>query len=614
MKKFLICAVLATIFFLSSAWGQRNEYPRPQFERTEWINLNGTWTCKIDPSGVGIEKNYKEAKGFDQKITVPFSPESKLSGVEHTDFIEHLWYHRMLNIPSEWKDKRIMLNFGGVYYESEIYIDGKFIDRHFGGSSSFSVDLTNFVNPGSEHSLVVYVKSDLRNRVQPAGKQSTRYYSHVCNYTRTTGIWQTVWMEAVHPKAIKTAQVVTDIDKSRIVIHPEFYGLGKTKLRVTLKENGKIAAQETGLATENSPIVLKVRKAKLWSPESPFLYDLDYEVLDEEGKVIDKVHSYTGMRKIHYEGNRLFLNNRPLYLRMVLDQGYYPESQWTAPSDSALRNDIILAKSVGFNGARLHQKVFEERFHYWADKLGYLTCGEMNSWGLDYNLPIATTVFLPEWMEIVKRDRNHPSIIMWVPLNEQNNVDKVNFPRFSSQLYDATKLVDPTRPVLTNSGGAHYKTDIVSSHLYIQDSASLHKELWNDGKLFPGHRFNEDPRVLYNTGSNFRYDMHETRWMVYNGKCPYLFDEFGGISFNTKQSGWGYGGSSSEEEFYKKVSSLVDVVLKMYPFVGGYCYTQLTDVEQEQNGLYYYDRTPKFDIKKLNDIFGKNPLQNHIAK
>ena len=190
MKRILICAVLATVFFLSSAWGQRNEYPRPQFERSEWINLNGTWTCKIDPSGVGIEKNYREAKGFEQNITVPFSPESKLSGVEDTDFIEHLWYHRMLDIPSEWKDKRIMLNFGGVYYESEIYVDGKFIDRHFGGSSSFSVDLTDFVSPGSEHSLVVYVKSELRNRIQPAGKQSTRYYSHVCNYTRTTGIWR----------------------------------------------------------------------------------------------------------------------------------------------------------------------------------------------------------------------------------------------------------------------------------------------------------------------------------------------------------------------------------------------------------------------------------------
>lgn len=613
MKRFL-SIVLGLVWMVTSVWGQRNEYPRPQFERTEWINLNGTWTCQIDPAGSGVEKNYKNSKGFDQKIIVPFSPESKLSGVGHTDFIEHLWYHRLVNIPAEWKDKKIMLNFGGVYYESEIYIDGQFVDRHFGGSSSFSVDLTDFVRPGHEHSLVVYVKSDLRNRVQPAGKQSTRHYSFVASYTRTTGIWQTVWMEAVHPKAIKSSHVITDIDNSQIVIQPEFYGLGNTRLRVSLKEKGRLVAQETSMATENAPIVLNVKKARLWSPDSPFLYDLDYEVLDEKGNIVDKVHSYTGMRKIHYEGNRLYLNNRPLYLRMVLDQGFYPESQWTAPSDSALKNDILLAKAAGFNGARLHQKVFEERFHYWADQLGYLTCGEMNSWGLDYNLPVATSIFLPEWMEIVKRDRNHPSIIMWVPLNEQNNVDKYYFPRFSAQLYDATKLVDSTRPVLTNSGGAHYKTDIVSSHLYIQDSVSLHKELWNDGKLFPGHRFNSDPNVLYNTGANARVDTHETRWMVYEGSCPYLFDEFGGISFNTKQAGWGYGGSATEEEFYKKVGSLVNTVVKMYPFISGYCYTQLTDVEQEQNGLYYYDRKPKFDVQKLKEIFGKTPVEDYNKK
>lgn len=613
MKK-IISIVLGLVWALTTVWGQRNEYPRPQFERAEWVNLNGTWTCEIDPSGTGVERNYKESTGFGRKIIVPFSPESKLSGIEYTDFIEHLWYQRMISIPAEWSGKKILLNFGAVYYESEIYVDGKFVDRHFGGSSSFAVDLTNFVTPGKEHSLVVYVKSDVRNRLQPTGKQSTRYNSYVCNYTRTTGIWQTVWMEAVHPKAIKASRVITDVDNSQIVVQPEYYALGGTRLRVTLKDKGKIVAQETGVTAENAPLVLKVKKAKLWSPDSPFLYDLDYEILDCKDQPIDHVHSYVGMRKIHYEGNQLFLNNRPLFLRMVLDQGYYPESQWTAPSDSALKNDILLAKAAGFNGARLHQKVFEERFHYWADKLGYLTCGEMNSWGLDYNLPIATSVFLPEWMEIVKRDRNHPSIIMWVPLNEQNNVDKYYFPRFSAQLYDATRLVDSTRPVLTNSGGTHYKTDIVSSHLYIQDSASLHKELWNDGKLFPGHRFNEDPRALYNTGSNFRNDIHETRWMVYDGSCPYLFDEFGGISFNTKQAGWGYGGSATEEEFYKKVNSLVNVVLKMYPFVSGYCYTQLTDVEQEQNGLYYYDRKPKFDVQKLNEIFGKSPVGDSKKK
>lgn len=307
MKKIFICIALAALFFASNVWGQRNEYPRPQFERNEWVNLNGTWTYNIDPTGSGVEKNYKDSKGFEQEILVPFSPESKLSGVGHTDFIEHLWYQRMVSIPAEWNQKRILLNFGGVYYESEIYVDGKFVDRHFGGSASFSVDLTDFVRPGHEHSLVVYVKSDLKNRIQPAGKQSTRYYSHVCNYTRTTGIWQTVWMEAVHPKAIKSSQVITDIDNSRIVIQPEFYTSGDTRLKVRLKDKGKVVAEETGVAAGNAPLVLNVKKPKLWSPDSPFLYDLDYEVLDSQNKVIDRVQSYVGMRKIHFEGNRLYL-------------------------------------------------------------------------------------------------------------------------------------------------------------------------------------------------------------------------------------------------------------------------------------------------------------------
>lgn len=209
MRKIVLTWFLSISAFLLFASVPRKEYPRPQFERTEWINLNGTWSYQIDPSGTGIERNFKESKGFEGNILVPFSPESKLSGVGYTDFIEHLWYQRNIQIPAEWSEKKILLNFGGVYYESEIYVDGKFVDRHFGGSSSFSVDLTDFVKPGNQHSLVLYVKSDLRNRVQPVGKQSTHYSSYGCNYTRTTGIWQTVWMEAVHPKALKSVQVIT---------------------------------------------------------------------------------------------------------------------------------------------------------------------------------------------------------------------------------------------------------------------------------------------------------------------------------------------------------------------------------------------------------------------
>lgn len=607
MKRTLLFLFLVLLAPALRAQTPRPEYPRPQFERSEWINLNGPWSYTLDPAGTGLERGFPQSQGFDSTILVPFAPESRLSGVAHTDFIEHLWYQRPITIPKAWSGKKILLNFGAVYYRADIYLDGEFITRHIGGSSSFSVDLTPWAKPDTTQSLVVYVRSDLRHRLQPAGKQSTRYASHVCNYTRTTGIWQTVWLEAVHPQALRSAQLTTDIDNARIVIRPDFYATGATRLRATLFDNGKRVASAESVTATDAPLILSVKNPKLWSPDSPHLYDLLYEVTDENGTVIDRVRSYAGMRKIHTEGNRLFLNNQPLYLRMVLDQGYYPESQWTAPSDSALRNDILLAKAVGFNGARLHQKVFEERFHYWADHLGYLTCGEMNSWGLDYNQPLAASIFLPEWCEVIQRDRNHPSIIMWVPLNEQNNVDRVHFPHFSEVLYQTTKAYDPSRPVLTTSGGAHYRSDLFSCHLYHQDPEALRKELWNDGKLFQGHRFEVVPHSQYNTGSNFPTDSNATRWMTYSGQIPYLFDEFGGIAYSERHNsgGWGYGGAESREAFYRRVESLVDVVLELSPMISGFCYTQLTDVEQEQNGLYYYDRTPKFDAEKLKAIFSK---------
>ena len=419
MKRILLLLSLVLLAPALHAQTPRPEYPRPQFERNEWINLNGPWSYTLDPAGTGLERGFPQSQGIDSTILVPFAPESRLSGVEHKDFIEHLWYQRSITVPKAWNGKKILLNFGAVYYQADIYLDGQFITRHFGGSSSFSVDLTPWAKPDTTQSLVVYVRSDLRHQLQPAGKQSTRYASHVCNYTRTTGIWQTVWLEAVHPKALRSAQVNTDIDNAQIIIRPDFYATGGTRLHATLLDGDRKVASVESDASAGAPLVLPVKNQKLWSPDSPHLYDLVYEVSDAEGQVIDRVRSYVGMRKIHAEGNRLYLNNQPIYLRMVLDQGYYPESQWTAPSDSALRNDILLAKAVGFNGARLHQKVFEERFHYWTDRLGYLTCGEMNSWGLDYNLPIATSIFLPEWCEVVKRDRNHPSIIMWVPLTSR---------------------------------------------------------------------------------------------------------------------------------------------------------------------------------------------------
>ena len=341
-----------------------------------------------------------------------------MSGIGYTDFINHFWYQRPITIPQEWNGKNILLNFGAVYYKSEVYIDGVLASRHFGGTSSFAVDITSLVKSGQTHSLVVYVESDVRGAKQAAGKQNLQYASYGCNYTRTTGIWQTVWMEAVHPEGLQSVQLLTDIDQQQLVVRPRFYKEAGGKLQVTLKDNGKVVASRTVSASSLSSVVLPVKKMKTWSPESPFLYDLEYKVLDKNGNIIDEVNGYAGMRKVHIEGNKIYLNNKPYYQRLVLDQGFYPDGIWTAPSDEALKRDIELSMEAGFNGARLHQKVFEERFYYWADKMGYLTWGEASSWGMDCNDTETARNFITEWSEIVQRDRNHPSVFMWSIGNE----------------------------------------------------------------------------------------------------------------------------------------------------------------------------------------------------
>jgi beta-galactosidase/beta-glucuronidase len=589
----------------------RNEHPNPNFKRENYEILNGEWEFEFDFGNSGVNREmFKNDSVFSKKITVPFCPESRLSGIAYTDFIEHFWYQRNISIPQDWDGKNILLNFGAVYYKSEVYIDGVLANRHFGGTSSFSVDITSLVKPGQTHSLVVYAESDLRSAKQPAGKQNLQFKSYACNYTRTTGIWQTVWMEAVHPEGLHSAQVVTDIDQKQIIIRPRFYKELGGKLQVTLKDNGKVVTTQTVSASSLSTIVLPVKKIKTWSPENPFLYDLEYKVIDKTGRVIDEISSYVGMRKIHIEGNKVYLNNKPYYQRLVLDQGFYPDGIWTAPSDDALKKDIELSMAAGFNGARLHQKVFEERFHYWADKLGYITWGEASSWGMDCNDVEVARNFISEWTEILERDRNHPSILIWTPTNEEFWPDREQYPRFMTDLYNITKLIDPTRPFHGTSGGVHVKTDIWTLHSYSQDPVKLKEVLFKDGKMRSTPNYTVQSTQL-NIGYNGLKYTNQYVFPEYKNDMPYILDEFGGIKWNpaqqlegTSQTSWGYGEPPhSLDEFYARLEGQVKVVVSLSDYIWGYCYTQLTDVEQEQNGIYYYDRTPKFDMERIRSIF-----------
>ena len=588
-------AILFTFAAFAQAPIPRPEYPRPQFERDAWMNLNGTWTYAFDFGESGLQRDFNESKGFDNNITVPFCPESPLSGVEYKDFINSMWYHRAVEVPAAWDGKKILLNFGAVDYTSSIYVNGKLAGRHYGGSSSFSVDVTRFVEPGKTADVVVWVQDDVRAGVQASGKQCPDYYSRGCHYTRVTGIWQTVWMEAVAKTGLKEVYVKPDLDNSCFIMEPKFHALADgMSLNVRVKDGDKVVSKKTVKATSPMTVIMPVKNVKTWSPESPFLYDIEYDVVDKAGNIVDQVTSYAGMRKIHVEGDRVFLNNQPLYLRLVLDQGFYPEGVWTAPSDEALKRDIELSMSVGFNGARLHQKVFEERFHYWADKLGYLTWGESASWGSSMNNELASRNFIPEWQEVVVRDRNHPSIIIWTPFNETWDRPKDDeggriHDRLVTNVYDLTKSLD-YRPVHDCSGGYHVKTDIWSFHNYEQDAEQLQENL-----------------TLKGDGTVPTFDVENE--VEYSGQ-PYYLDEYGGIKWVIEQyaeNTWGYGqGPKTLEEFYSRLEALTDVILDM-EYINGYTYTQLTDVEQEQNGIFNYDRTAKFDAGKLKAIFGKVP-------
>ena len=585
----------------------RPEHPRPHFRRSEWINLNGTWTCRIEPTrpdGIHPDKHREMAAhgGFETPIAVPFCPESPLSGVGDREFIGVMWYHRVIAVPPEWAGRRVLLHFGAVFYRAEIYLDGTYAGQHVGGSVSFAVDVTRFVKPGGSHHLTVAVTNDLWSGAQPSGKQSWKYRSYGCHYTRTTGIWQTVWLEAVDPCGLADLRIVADVEEGRLIVTPSFHGIAAgQRLEVSASLDGREVGRAGRPARDGIPLSMGIADPQLWEPESPVLYDLELRVTRGDGAEGDRVSSYAGLRETHVEGNRVFLNGQPRYLKLVLDQGFYPDGIWTAPSDDALRRDIELALAAGFNGARLHQKVFEERFLYWADRLGYLLWGESPSWGLDLlDEGAPHRNFLAEWREIVRRDRNHPSIIAWTPFNETLDVrEPRTHQRIHEDAYAVCKTLDPARPVNDASGYVHHVTDLYTVHSYEQDPAKLGEQLAErpDSGPFRNHPDLDAP---------------------YEGQ-PYLIDEFGGIKWDpgtqadaASGSGqnpvsWGYGQAPvSVEEFYRRLEGLVRAVVA-HGHICGWCYTQLTDVEQERNGIYFYDRSEKFDMERIRRIFSIEP-------
>lgn len=578
----------------------RSEHPRPQFQRNTWLNLNGTWNFAIDSGKSGEAKGWPQNPAeLDRAITVPFCPESSLSGIQNTDFMPSVWYHRTLDIPDEWTDKRVLLHFGAVDYHCKAWVNGRLIGQHYGGSSSFTFDITDALTSGANH-LVVCANDDTRSGDQPSGKQCPDLYSRGCHYTRITGIWQTVWLEAVPKSRIETVRIVPDLDSSRFVLTPTFKNAHRGhSFRAVLLNGKEEVAVSTMPATSGAAMSLRIKNPQPWSPANPHLYDLRFELRDND-TTIDTVNSYAGLRKFHIEGHKFYLNNTPIFLRLVLDQGFYPDGIWTAPSDEMLKGDIEKSLAVGFNGARLHQKVFEERFHYWADKLGYLTWGEYCDWGMNFGSPQSIHNQQREWREIVQRDLNHPSILAWTPYNETRRGATNHFEahrRAVQETYDLTRALDPSRPCHDTSGYVHVCTDIYTVHDYEQDPVK-----------FKATYAAVSPDDWKNTPIRFP-ELN----VPYQGQ-PYVVDEYGGTWWDPnaveteqdadRKSSWGYGKRPTDiEEVYHRIEKLTAILLN-HPNIAGYCYTQLTDIEQEQNGIYTYDRWEKFDAKRLKKYFG----------
>lgn len=577
----------------------RMDYPRPQFARGLWESLNGEWEFEFDDQRIGHKEHwFSGQRELSRRIQVPFAFQSKLSGIADPAFHDCVWYRRKVEVPAAFAGKRTILHFGAVDYEATVWVNGHFAVRHEGGHTPFHADITDYLQAGSDENWIVVQAVDYSEDLTlPRGKQYWLNDSASIFYTRTTGIWQSVWLEAVSAVRLERVRMTPDVDRNEVVIRSFLTGWNPSQqlqLRVTVTADGKrVADDQYSLFAEHESRTIKLRDfnehglGRLWSPEHPNLYDVTFTLL-MDGEPVDKVESYFGLRKVSIENGKFCLNNRPYYMKLVLDQGYFPDGNLTPPSDDAIKQDVELTKAMGFNGARKHQKVEDPRYLYWCDKLGLLVWGEMAN-AYDYSEKYAER-FTKEWQEAVERDYNHPSIVAWVPLNESWGVPNIQIDVQQQQhalaMYYLTKSIDATRPVVSNDGWELMKTDLFNIHDYEWRSDVLQE------------RYSSVERAVSAMPANRQLSVGG---FSYEGQ-PILVTEFGGIAFKKSDwEGWGYSGASTDEEYLERLNNVVKPMLQS-PVVQGYCYTQLTDVEQEINGLLTYDRKPKVPVELIKAI------------
>ncbi|MBI0579962.1 glycoside hydrolase family 2 [Neobacillus cucumis] len=577
----------------------RNEYPRPQFVREQWVNLNGQWDFAFDDKKEGLTQKWYQLFPAKQTITVPFAYQTKLSGIHDPSFHDIVWYHRVFTIPEDWNEKDIIVHFGAVDYRSWVYVNGELAIFHEGGNTPFSANITHLLKRDAENNLTVRVEDPSEDVTIPRGKQYWHEKSESIFYTRTTGIWQTVWLEPVSKTRIESIRWTPQIDRGDIELEFKVEELAENlQLSVEISFKGqKIVSDQTGVLEFYNKRSYNLRNrftdrsnihgpGWYWSPESPNLFDVTL-TLKAGDLVLDKIDSYFGMRKVSIENGIFKLNNMPYYQKLVLDQGYFPEGLLTAPSEDDLKRDIELAKEMGFNGARKHQKVEDPRFLYWADQLGFLVWGEMAN-ASEYSEEAACRL-ATEWFNVVKRDYSHPSIIVWLPLNESWGISRVAYDKqqqaHATSMYWQTKSIDQTRPVLSNDGWEHTISDICGIHNYrsAEEMEKAYETVEGAITTTPANR------AIYCQGFSYRGE-------------PILITEYGGIAYKKDETeGWGYSAVKSAEDLVEEYRKVTGALLKSN-VVQGFCYTQLTDVEQEINGLLTYDRKPKCELSRIREI------------
>ncbi|MDU5336650.1 glycoside hydrolase family 2 protein [Enterococcus sp.] len=586
----------------------RNEYPRPQFVRDFWMNLNGEWQFAFDDDDRGRKERWYAEKKLDSTINVPFVYQSELSGINDRTPHDIVWYKRSFDVQPT-KDERVILHFGAVDYEAEVYINGQHVCHHIGGNTSFSIDITEQLNEGTTQEVSVRAFDSHYDESIPRGKQFWEDESRGIWYTNSTGIWQTVWLEIVPKNYIKDVRITPLFDEGKVSFDVEFPA-NHPKASLNYEINyGEIPIASGTLDVVSNRSIFDVELIQnhifrtnyhsegwTWTPETPNLFDVTF-CLITEGQKEDKVFSYFGLRKVHTEDGMVFLNNKPYYQKLVLDQGYWPSGLITAPTDGDFIKDIELAKEMGFNGCRKHQKVEDPRFLYWADKLGFIVWGECAAAAV-YNHDSAERL-VGEWSDIIRRDYNHPSIITWVPVNESWGVPNISFDRqqqhYTQTMYHYLKSLDPTRLVISNDGWALTDTDIVAIHNYAHgEEEETEKYLYFKDSLSTAEKLitrRSTPWPIFANGFSYKNQ-------------PILLTEFGGIGFDVSgQPGWGYTSVENKEEFLRDYRRVMEAVFASES-LWGYCYTQLTDVEQEINGLLTYEREPKCDLKELAKING----------